>query len=222
MLIVVQIFCLLLPSELRSRPPTAAERKALPPPQGERDYRHSLTPSCRGMLPLIARSIGVCNLHPRGASVLFRVDSLSAVARPGDHVAVLGPSAPVWHHGILADSAHVIDLYGASKATAVVSRRSIADFLQGVTAAAVVHYPDDDDGFRLLTLRLAEAYSTSKLNRKGQYDALRRNCESFATWCRSTQWTSHQSEVMQDCARARSMGLLVTLLHMLSAVSFCA
>ncbi|CAL8461538.1 g1069 [Coccomyxa elongata] len=61
----------------------------------------------------------------------------------------------------------------------------IPDFLHGVTAAAIVHYPDDDDGFRLLTLSLAEAYSTSKLNRKGQYDAVRRNCKSFAT-CAST------------------------------------
>ncbi|CAL8461678.1 g1209 [Coccomyxa elongata] len=173
-------------------------------------------------LRLVSKFVGATHLQPRGASVLSRVDSLPAVARPGDHIAVLGPSAPVWHHGILADSSHVFDLYGACKQSAVVSRRSIPDFLQGVTAAAIVHYPDDDDGFRLLTLSLAEAYSTSKLNRKGQYDAVRRNCESFATWCRSTQWASHQSQIMQSCALARSMGMWITLLHMLNALASSA
>lgn len=174
------------------------------------------------MLALVARVIGVRNLQPRGASVLSRVDSLSAVARPGDHIAVLGPNAPVWHHGILADSSHVFDLYGACKQSAVVSRRSIPDFLHGVTAAAIVHYPDDDDGFRLLTLSLAEAYSTSKLNRKGQYDAVRRNFECRSTWCRSTQWNSHQSQVMQSCALARSVGMCITLLHMLNVLALSA
>ena len=174
------------------------------------------------MLAFVARAIGVQDLRPRGASVLDRVDSLSAVARPGDHIAVLGPSAPVWHHGILADGLHVFDLYGACKQSAVVSRRTIPDFLRGVTAAAIVHYPDDDDCFRLMTLSLARSYSTSKLNRRGQYDAFRCNCESFATWCRSTQWTSHQSLVMQRCALARSVGLWITLLHMINALALSA
>ena len=174
------------------------------------------------MLALDARVVGVRDLQPRGASVLNRVDSLPAIARPGDHIAVLGPNAPVWHHGILADSSHVFDLYGACKQSAVVSRRSIPDFMHGVTAAAIVHYPDDDAGFRLLTLCLAEAYSTSKLNRKGQYDAIRRNCESFATWCRSTRWASHQSQVMQECAMARSVGVWITILHMLNALAVSA
>jgi hypothetical protein len=170
------------------------------------------------MLARVVRAVGVCNIQPRGATVLSRIDALPTLARPGDHVAVLGPNAPVWHHGILADSSHVFDLYGACKTSAVVARRTLPDFLQGVTAVAIVRYPDDDDGFRLLTLCLARAYSTSRHNRKGQYDALTRNCEGFATWCRSTQWTSYQSQTVSDCVMARSVGLTIVLLQTLSVL----
>ena len=139
--------------------------------------------------PLLRRVVG--DLTPRNladaplAEIVVRV-------QPGDHVAVLGEGDTAWHHGIVfsAPSAttpdapfQVVDMSPGVD----VRIRSFASFAPPKTTSVVgvVRYAGDSPELRGLSLARATYLLASPELAPVVYNLLLRNCQHFATWCRT-------------------------------------
>ena len=107
---------------------------------------------------------------------------------PGAHLAVRSANDTHWHHGIMGVNATVIDMYGDTKESAVVSIRSLDDIMKDRTSFVIIQYPNDTPFHRIATLDVAHWYTQYRENIPGLYNLLSNNCESFATFCRTGRW----------------------------------
>jgi hypothetical protein len=112
--------------------------------------------------------------------------------QPGDHIAVLSDGDTAWHHGIVFSVPssvtpgarfQVVDMSPDANARV----RSFASFARPKTTSVVgvVRYAGDGPALRVLSLARATYLLNTPELAPVVYHVLLRNCEHFATWCRT-------------------------------------
>ena len=151
----------------------------------------------RSAQPLLRRVVG--DLTPRNLADAPLAEIVVKV-QPGDHVSVLGEGDTAWHHGIVfsAPSAatpdvcfQIVDMSPGAN----VRVRSFASFAppKSTTAVGVVRYAGDSPELRALSLARATYLLDSPELGPVVYHLLLRNCQHFATWCRTGRCDSYQT-----------------------------
>ena len=129
-------------------------------------------------------AIGVNDLTPSHADEV-EVCELIIAASGGDHIAVRTGDDVAWHHGIFGcggSDAKVID----NRPDGGVRVSPFSLFMKNARQVAIVRYENDSAQRRNYTLWIAGV--VAEWQPAPVYDVLRFNCESFASWCRTTRW----------------------------------
>jgi len=112
----------------------------------------------------------------------------------GDHLKVPRWKGLIryWHHGIEVEGRDVIHFVGDYKISdsAYIRRTSMSEFLKG-EVYEVVHYKDCypiDKTIRLAKMNIGQ----------GGYDLTEKNCEHFATFCKTGEARSSQVEFVDN------------------------
>lgn len=137
------------------------------------------------LLQAALSAIGIDDLTPSHADEV-EVCELIQMAKGGDHIAVRTREDIAWHHGIFAcgggPDARVVD----NRPDGGVRVRPFSLFMKDARQVAIVRYENDSAQRRNYSLWIAGV--VAEWQPAPVYDVLRFNCESFASWCRTTRW----------------------------------
>lgn len=162
----------------------------------------------RSAQPLLRRVVG--DLTPRKLSDAPLAEIVVKV-EPGDHVVVLGEGDTAWHHGIVFSVPgtatpdarfRVVDMSPGAN----VRVRSFASFAppKSTAVVGVVRYTGDSPELKALSLARATYLLDSPELAPVVYHLLLRNCQHFATWCRTGRCVSaptvHQLLLLRQVA----------------------
>lgn len=123
--------------------------------------------------------------------------------RKGDHICVARFAGAYYHHGIYVGSRRVIHVEG-EPLNAIVSpnkikirRVSLDEFAAGGDVQVVRHASqrNSSDVVSRASSYVGRLVRHPKNHEKTGYNLLLRNCEHFATWCRTGDWRSQQVEM---------------------------
>jgi hypothetical protein len=156
-------------------------------------------------LPYFLKEYNV-DLRPKNS---VTIDSASAktVLYPGAHIAVSNPFEH-YHHGIVVDvntpDISIIHLWGQDKVHNRVQTTTLPIFIAGsiqdlgkrVRQLYLINYDNDTLEKQQETVRVAKETLAKADDVK--YDIATTNCESFAYFCRTGEWTSYQIKTLTD------------------------
>ena len=139
--------------------------------------------------------MGIQNLLPRSAR-LVDIAEVATELSPGDQILIrTAGSNEVFHHGIFVGRNLVVDFWGphdADKQDAKIRLRTLGEFMAvpGRPELAVMCWDGDKPELRELSAALALGLHRELQDCSGLYQLLGRNCDHFATWCRTLRWGS--------------------------------
>lgn len=145
------------------------------------------------LLQTLLRSHGV-DMTPSRIKLYDDITFMRKI-KPGDHIAYRlgkidkdGVRRPevIWHSGIYVGGDSVIHMHPCGD----ISKVSMKTFMERdathyTDAMGVVKYKDDDDIARAFTVVIAQFCTVDIDMQKIVYDKISRNCDGFATFCRS-------------------------------------
>lgn len=153
------------------------------------------------LLPEFLRYFDV-DLQPSNSKEIS-LDSIRENLYPGAHIATSNPYEH-YHHGIVVDvepeDLSIIHFWGREKENGRIQTTTLPIFLAGgihnlgqrTRRLYLVSYDDDNEEKRQQTV--AKAKELLEKADEIVYDIGKRNCESFATFCRTNVWKSEQIE----------------------------
>lgn len=122
------------------------------------------------------------NLTPSNGKVITIEDLLLSVA-PGNHIAV--KCGLIWHHGIFVGNNEFIHMCGENESTAKIQKTNLQEFRGVSQDLVVIEYFQDTPQMRSLTVEIAQYLLDHDNNQPGIFNIVTRNCEMFATLCRT-------------------------------------
>lgn len=144
-------------------------------------------------------------------SELIQLDSIREHLYPGAHIATSNPYEH-YHHGIVIDTEpddlSIIHFWGQEKENGRIQTTNLPVFLAGgidklgqrTRQLYLISYDDDNDEKRRQTVEKAKEL-LEKAN-EIVYDIGERNCESFASFCRTDVWKSEQIDRIRQLFRS--------------------
>eukprot|EP00798_Chlamydomonas_sp_ICE-L_P009345 gene9345-biopygen9256 len=169
--------------------------------------------------------MGIQNLLPQSAR-LVDIAEVATELRSGDQILIrTAGSNEIFHHGIFVGPISgvqggknlVVDFWGsqdAAKQEAKIRLRTLGEFMavSGWPELAVMCWDSDTPELREFSAALALGLHRELQDCSGLYHLLDRNCDHFATWCRTLRWESSQVQSIGGKVLAKAAELCMRVI----------